>query len=705
MNLRIHREKNKEIYILDCKFTERDIARKNGFEFSGTKSPQYIPVNVWYTKDISVAKLFYSVAEDELKKLIDEFEEKIKKSSLIDRIDIDIPCPKGLEYKNYQRAGIAYALSRKHTIIADEMGLGKSIQAIGYMNANIQRINKVLILCPASLKINWQRECQKWLVRKKEIQIIKSSTDLLRSDASIYISNYELLTDPKIRQRNEESDREYDERLLNTKSVKTQLFSIALDLLILDEAHYIKNPNSQRAIAVLGKSKSGNIPAVKGIFNNANNVIALTGTPVQNNPIEIFPLLHAMYPKVYSSYWTFAQKYHGAHQKIIGHPKFGKKVWALSEPQNLDHLQETLRSTCMIRRLKEDVLKELPPKIRSIVVIEPEEDKKLKRYLDEEYEIENQNKSKIISIKEKSEKIEEEIKTLMNGTSVNDDRKDKLDELKKEYDKTVNDSMMYMSKTLGELQSERAKMAEYKLPSIYEHIDQLLEDGHKAVVFCVSHSIIDKIMAKYKDISVKIDGRDSQENRQKSVDLFQNNTNTKIFVGNIKAAGVGLTLTKASHVIFAELDWVPANIYQAEDRCHRMGQKDIVFVYHYVLEGSFDETFIKVIVNKQNIFDKMLDLSTERDLEEEIVKTEYLIKQQEVNEDLFNKEMCKKFLSVVKGIIFGDEKNRADILYKKDHESYTNSDINFIMKHAKNRIKFFEKKYTNIIENFVFLDE
>ena len=212
MNLRIHREKNKEIYILDVSFSEKDIARQNGFTFSGTKSPQYIPQNVWYTRDLSIAKIFHSVAEDDMKVLIDDFENKIKESSLVDKTDIDIPVPNGLSYLNYQRSGIAYAMNRKHTIIADEMGLGKSIQAIGYINANSIRMNKILILCPASIKINWQRECDKWLVKKRTIQILKSATDTLRSDANIYIANYELLTDPRIKQRDEESDREYEER-------------------------------------------------------------------------------------------------------------------------------------------------------------------------------------------------------------------------------------------------------------------------------------------------------------------------------------------------------------------------------------------------------------------------------------------------------------------------------------------------------------
>ena len=467
--------------------------------------------------------------------------------------------------------------------------------------------------------------------------------------------------------------------------------------MIIDEAHYIKNPKSQRAIAILGKAKDGNIPAMKGIFNNANNVLALTGTPIQNNPIEIYHLLHAMYPKIFSSYWNFAIKYHGAHQKVIGHPKYGKKVWALGEPQNLDHLQETLRSTCMIRRLKEDVLKELPPKIRSIVIIDPEEDKKIKNMLDKDHNLQEKSRSKMSEINQRAMSVEKEMNDLIEKGSIDSER---LKELKGEYDRIVNESMSYMSMTLGELQSERSRMAEYKLPAIFEHIDQLIEEGHKAVVFCVSHSIIDKIMDKYKKIAVKIDGRDSQENRQVSVDRFQKDSSVKLFVGNIKAAGVGLTLTQANHVLFAELDWVPANIYQAEDRCHRMGQKDIVFVYHYVLQDSFDETFIKVIVNKQNIFDKMLDLSTERSLDQEIQKTNELVKKQEVNPDEFNNELAYKFLNTIKGIIFGKDKDLAMEIYKKKANALDKDDIDFIMKHAKNRINFFENKYKKIIENY-----
>jgi SWI/SNF-related matrix-associated actin-dependent regulator 1 of chromatin subfamily A len=143
-----------------------------------------------------------------------------------------------------------------------------------------------------------------------------------------------------------------------------------------------------------------------------------------------------------------------------------------------------------------------------------------------------------------------------------------------------------------------------------DHITEILNEQEKIVLFAHHHEVLDALQSEFGEISVQVDGRVSLDDRQKAVDRFQGDPTCRVFIGGIQAAGVGLTLTAASTVIFLELDWTPGNISQAEDRCHRIGQKDCVTVQHIVLAGSLDERLAAVVIEKQEIIDKALDKET-----------------------------------------------------------------------------------------------
>jgi hypothetical protein len=159
----------------------------------------------------------------------------------------------------------------------------------------------------------------------------------------------------------------------------------------------------------------------------------------------------------------------------------------------------------------------------------------------------------------------------------------------------------------SEMAKVRHDTAVAKIPMVVEHLTNVLESGNKAVVFVWHHDVVDALAKEFEGVSVVIDGRVPPSKRIELVDAFQMNPKIKLFIGSITAAGVGITLTAASHVIFAELDWVPGNVSQAEDRLHRIGQKDCVLVQHLVLEESLDAHMAKVIVKKQEVIEKALD--------------------------------------------------------------------------------------------------
>ena len=175
-----------------------------------------------------------------------------------------------------------------------------------------------------------------------------------------------------------------------------------------------------------------------------------------------------------------------------------------------------------------------------------------------------------------------------------------------DYAKHIKDGD-FETPEFGEMSKVRKEVAVAKIPFILDHVREALEELEKLVLFVYHHEVVDALKTSLGDSCVSVDGRTKNEDRQAAVDRFQSDPSCKVFVGTIRAAGVGITLTAASNVIFGELDWVPGNVTQSEDRCHRIGQTDTVFVRHLVLEDSLDERMAQIIVEKQEVIDKALD--------------------------------------------------------------------------------------------------
>jgi SWI/SNF-related matrix-associated actin-dependent regulator 1 of chromatin subfamily A len=351
--------------------------------------------------------------------------------------------------------------------------------------------------------------------------------------------------------------------ILNYDILKKLSDDATFDLLILDEAHYTKNPKSQRS------------KAVKALVSRCKRTLALTGTPILNKPIELWPILQMVAPETWDpagivkgksvgigeggGFFRFAKRYCDAHEEYHGRTSH----WEFGGHSNLEELQEKLRSTCMVRRLKADVLCELPAKRRQSVVI---------------------------------------------GNGCSDD----FGDLGDDYETATERVRKIPFEDLSRVRHEQALR---KVEPAIEHVRDAVEASNKVVVFAHHKDVIDGLIAGLDDLGVvSLTGDTSQADRQTAVERFQTDPNVHVIIGSLKAAGVGLTLTASSHVIFVEIDWVPASLTQAEDRCHRIGQTESVLVQHLVLSGSLDERMSRFVIEKQTVADMALDTDTTVDV-------------------------------------------------------------------------------------------
>jgi SNF2 family DNA or RNA helicase len=450
--------------------------------------------------------------------------------------DVELPRPDGLDYMPFQKAGIRYALNRQGVLIADEMGLGKTIQAIGIINAD-ETIKTAIIICPKSLKLNWKRELEKWLVRPLSIGVANGTFPA----TDIVIVNYE--------------------GLIRLKDLDAREW----DICIVDEAHYIKNSKALRS------------KAVKSI--RARRKVRLTGTPIVNRPVELYNLIEDLGGN-WGSFFSFAKRYAGAHHNGWG--------WDFSGAMNLDELQRRLRESIMVRRLKMDVLKELPAKIRQIIEVEADS---------------AEAKRAVRSEQAHEEASEQRLSSLRVAVELS---KAESDEAYRTAVQRLHEASQVEFTEMARLRHETALA---KVPAVIAHIQNALDDNdNKIIIAAHHHDVIAELadaLAEFEPVALT--GEMNEGQRQASVDAFQNAPGTRVFIGSITAAGVGITLTASSHVVFAELDWVPGNITQMEDRAHRIGQTETVLVQHVVLSGSLDARMAQILVNKQNVIDSALD--------------------------------------------------------------------------------------------------
>lgn len=435
--------------------------------------------------------------------------------------DFEIPGIKG-EPLPYQKAGVQFLeLAEGRGIVADQMGLGKTLQSLAYLQLHPEA-RPAIIIVPASLKINWQREINKWMSIPERVVILSGTKAYQQAieGASIIIINYDILP----------------------YWVDT-LLSVNPQVLIADEAHYCKNSKAKRS------------KAVKELAEKIDRVILLTGTPITNRPLELFPLLNMVDPKAWPNFFTYAKRYCDARQTGFG--------WDFSGASNLSELHQKIKPY-VIRRVKDQVLKELPAKRRATITIEMD-DKSRREY------------DRLIT--EAKAAIEEARET---GESLG-------------------------AEHLALIEKSKQAAVKGKMKAALEWTSDFIESGQKLIVFTTHTFTVSELMQAFGEQAVKVTGGDSQAARQQAVDRFQNDESVRLFVGNIKAAGVGLTLTAASDVAFLELAWTPGDHEQAEDRAHRIGQSSNVTAWYLLAENTIDEKIFNLLEMKRQVVDKVTD--------------------------------------------------------------------------------------------------
>ena len=458
----------------------------------------------------------------------------------------------------YQETGFRFVQQRNgRALIADEMGLGKTIEAIAWAHAEPTE-RPILICVPASLKIKWEREVQKWMYNETT-QILSGQTPY-PIKGSIIILNHDILA-------------------FWTKEIKAYNFKA----LVIDEVHHFRNSGAKRT------------KAIKRISKTIPNIIGISGTPFLNRPIELFNVINIIDPSVLPNYIQYTTKFCNRH-----HNGFG---WDVNGASNIPELYKLLTSTLMIRRLKKDVAKDLPDKVFSLVPMLIDNQK--------EYDAAEEDFLQYMGIKieKKIDRLNKEAKTnLAKQTKMSFDTfADPISEQKKEQLKNEEVSKIASAEMLVKLGVMRRLAVEGKMKQAINWIADFLESGEKLVVFVTHRFVMEALMKEFPK-AVKVDGSVTGVKRQAAVDAFQNNPKVKLFIGNHKAAGEGLDLTAASNVAILEYPDTAAAIDQDIDRTHRIGQKaNKVNVWLLYAVDTIEEKLVKRIDKKREITIGALD--------------------------------------------------------------------------------------------------
>jgi SNF2 family DNA or RNA helicase len=579
------------------RWEDRTIFKEAGFKWN----PFY---KAWTTTDPAIAQsvkgLHWTPQAWDLLDHIEKVNETSVGLSYAADTVFEPPCPEGLAYLGFQKAGIEYALMRKDTMIGDQPGLGKTIQAVGLSNCLKPKRPRALVICPASLKVNWQREYRKWTTKDITVGIAETRhrekfqdgfykngkprfKTVVHSefwpDTDVVIINYDIV-----------------DRFLE------QIHAVNWDLCVYDEAHALKTTEALRTIFILGgsiKQKGEKRQWFNAI--EAKKRLFLSGTPMLNRPVELWSFVRACDPGGLGKNWNnFTDRYCEGHQGFHGRD--------VSGCSNAAELGQKLRERFLIRRLKKEVLPDLPPKIRGVITLDTPEIRDLVAREDE--------LAQALRLYEKLAGAEgggEAVVDSMAAYGINQE----LDEDAR-WSRRIN--LEYASAVLGleppavavlfeELAKVRRELGIAKLSGAIPWIKNTLDGGEKLLVFAYHSDVVEALfdgLSSYHPALVY--GRTPVRKRQDQVDYFQQKDSCRVFIGNIDAAGVGLTLTRASDVAFAEIDWVPAKLEQCEDRACRIGQTaEKIFCSYLVANGSLDARIAQSSYLKEANISAVLD--------------------------------------------------------------------------------------------------
>ncbi len=449
-----------------------------------------------------------------------------------------------VEPYDYQKEGILAGLRWHRMLIGDEPGLGKTLQSIGIVDC--AGAYPALVICPSSLKINWQREFDKFTGKHALVldnSVMTTWPYLLKMQmAQVAIVNYESLRKYFV----------WDIRKKNGFRLKDVVFTPDIRLfksVIIDESHRVKDPSAQQTIFA------------RGIADGKEYRILLSGTPVVNRPADLIAQLSIMGRlQEFGGRTKFLADYGGGEiSKGIRNRNDEE-----DEPRNLERLSAELYSRCMIRREKTKVLTQLPDKTRTDLIVD-------------------------ISNRDEYMLAEADLAEYLRQYTECDD---------------IDIRRKMRMEALVKFMTLRSLAAKGKVAQAIDFTRTFLANGKPLILFCSLHEIVDDIKKAFPK-AVSVTGRDSMQQKQAAVDAFQSGR-AQLIVCSIKAAGVGLTLTASSNVAFIEFPWTYADCCQCEDRAHRIGQKDNVTCYYLLGRGTIDRTLYAIIHRKKSIANQIM---------------------------------------------------------------------------------------------------
>lgn len=441
------------------------------------------------------------------------------------------------QISDYQIIGAEFLASRNQALLADDMGVGKTAQAI--MASDLVNAKSILVICPAVARVNWRREYNEWSLFSHDFKVCETLSDQIHP---FVIVSYDYATENV----DELTKRDWD-------------------LVICDESHLVKEPTAQRTKAIYG---------INGIIRKAKFFWLLSGTPAPNNAGELWPMLYT-FGITSLKHEVFIKRY--CRTKIANFGG-GRQTQVLGTMRCMIPEIREMLSKIMLRRMKKDVLKELPPVYFTHISVP--------------------GSSMVEVIEEDLERIKAE-KKLIDG---------ELQKAKTDLD---------IEKVLERLGSSISTLRRYvglqKVEAVAEIIESELECGlyDKIGIFGYHTEVINQLkkrLAKFNP--VVITGKTPTKERQESIDAFQGDINSRVFLGNIKAAGTAITLVAAHEVLFIERSTVPGENQQATDRFHRRGQEFPVHVRYASLADSYDEKVTASLVRKSNELNEIFSSNT-----------------------------------------------------------------------------------------------
>lgn len=417
----------------------------------------------------------------------------------------------------YQEHGVGFLEARNgRALLADEMGLGKTLQTLAWLQLRSADVLPAVVICPASLKGNWERETLRHTsLWTRVLEGTKPAPPEPGGD--VLIINYDILP------------------------AWLPFLEGMIKSVVLDECHFIKNTKARRS------------KAVRALCKGKRHVIAISGTPIVNRPFEFFTTLNLLAPDEFPRYLDYVQRYCD--------PKVRRFKLDLTGASHTDELFSRISGKVMLRRTKDEVLDQLPEKTCAVLPLSVEEK------LMNEYRL-----------------IVKETLTRLGG-----------------------DEASWGLAGVAHVAKLQLAAVAIKMWDCLEWIETFLETGRKLVVFVIHHVTTDLLQKHLGDRCLVLDGRVPVPRRQKIVDDFQRDGGPQVLIGNVQVAGAGFTITVPSEALFMELPWTPGELVQAEDRLHRIGQKNAVTIYYAITRSTIEENMIRLLEAKKHILDAVLD--------------------------------------------------------------------------------------------------